>query len=866
MKVLFSILLIFHGVLFGQESLLLKPVTIEAKNMSLEAVLEQITLQTGVHFSYNSESIDPQQKISLVIRQRTLKNALDEIKREIKADYKLIGNQVVLKKKKQSEKPVQTYTISGYFRDAGTSESLPGASIIIENTSTGTITNAYGFYSLSLTEGEYGFIYSYTGYSQQKQKVTLNANTILDLRMELNTQQLSEVLIVSKDNTELIESSQMSKISVNPKSLAGLPEFAGEVGLIKSLQTMPGIKTHSDGSAFFFVRGGNKDQNLILIDEAPVFNPAHLFGYYSVIIPEVAKSISIYKGDIPFEKSERISSLIDVQTRDGNMKSFAINGVLNPLINRFALEGPLKKDKSSFYTSYRRSNFKWLYQQAAPNSDIYLYDFNAKLNFILNNNNRIFFSFFQGKDNLTNNNEGQSGGIRWTNTTSTIRWNHVFNSKLFSNLTLFGSTYNYSLFSQNIKWESEIGSLNLKMDFAWFRNPVQTLKFGLNLGFYESNPGNLVTEQENAAIPKIAQTHSGSKSLYISNEHKLTDKLSFRAGLRMPVWTNRGQTIVYMFDTLYQVVDTLNFQDNERVKTYVNLDPGLSLKYMFDSTSSVKLSYGIYHQYLNLLSNSISPFSSFETWLPAGTNIKPQRAEQFAFGMVKLFSRMNLEFTAEAYYKSLKNQLDYEPHASLLLNPLIEGELRFGSAYSYGAEFMLRRTQGRFSGWISYTWSKTRNKIEGLNGNREFPPFYDRPHDFSIFVSWNMTRKLNFSANWVYYTGSAITTPVGFYHYNGYTVPLYGDKNNDRLPDYHRLDVALTWNLNKPERHYQHSFSFGIYNFYNRQNPVSINFNKIETKEGKFVVPANLYGTQDIVTTQKYLLGIMPSITYKFAL
>ena len=864
--VIIFIICYIPDIIFCQEVSLSKTVTITAADATLEQILEQITSQTGINFSYNSELADQEKKININIKQKSVTEALSEILPEFKLEYELVGDQIVLQKKKSGLVPEKSFTICGFIRDSQTSESLPGATVMIAQTNTGTVSNNYGYYSLTLPQGNYTIHYSYIGFQVQKSEIQLDKNVTLDTKMVFNSKLLNEVIISVDDKLEAIEKSQMSKIVVNPKNLSYLPEFAGEVGLNRCLQTLPGIKTHSDGSSFFFVRGGNKDQNLILIDEAPVFNPSHLFGYYSVIIPEVAKNISIYKADIPVEKGDRISSLIDIQTKDGNMNKFEVNGMLNPLIYRFSLEGPFAKEKASFYTSFRHSNFKWLYRQAAPNSDVYLYDFNGKLNFILNPNNRIFFSFFYGKDNLTNETNNEFGGIRWSNLASTLRWNHIFNRRLFSNLTLFGSSYNYTLLSQDVKWLSEISSFNINFDFTYYLKPQHTFKFGINQSFYRFNPGNLKVEQEITGLPEVSETNSSMTAFYLNNEQNLSKKFSYSAGIRMPIWTNKGPTTIYLFDSSYQVVDTLDFQERESIKTFVNLDPRISLKYMFDSTFSVKLSYGIYHQYLNLISNSISPFSSFEVWLPAGTNIKPQRSDQVAVGFVKFFNKANLEFTTEAYYKYMRNQIDYEPHASLMLNPLIEGELRFGTARSWGLEFMLRRTQGRFSGWISYTWSRVLSKIEGLNNNKEFSPFYDRPHDLSVFLTYNLTRKVNFSANWIYYTGSAITTPVGFYDYNGSTVPLYGEKNNDRLPDYHRLDIAMIWTLNKPERKFQHSLSFGIYNLYNRHNPVSINFNKIESKDGKFVVPANLYGMDDIVTTQEYLLGVMPSITYKFKL
>lgn len=492
-------------------------------------------------------------------------------------------------------------------------------------------------------------------------------------------------------------------------------------------------------------------------------------------------------------------------------------------------------------------------------------DFNAKLNVQINKNNRIYYSIFYGKDNLINEQYADRGGIKWSNFATTFRWNHIFGRRLFSNATIYGSQYNYTLLTGPAEWVSEIGNLNINYDLTHYIRPQTTLKFGINQSYHWFNPGNLTQLEDYSFFPVVQKSQSSKTVFYANGEHDLSDKWSLKLGFRLPIWTNTGPTIVYQFDSSYQVSDTLVIQDKERYKTFVNFDPRISLKFKVDSTSSLKFSYGIYHQYIQMLSNTISPFSSFEVWLPCGTNIKPQRADQVALGYVKYFRKAALELNAEVYYKYLRNQIDYTPHANLLLNPLIEGELRFGDGRSYGFELLLRRTKGRLSGWISYTYSRTLQTIQGLNNNQEFPAFYDRPHDFAIYLSYNLSKRVNISANWIYYTGSAITTPISFYNYNGYTVPLYGDKNNDRLPDYHRLDLALSWRLNKKiEQKFQHNLTFAIYNFYNQHNPVSINFNKIETRDGKFVVPANLFGTSELLNSQKFLLGIMPSITYKF--
>ncbi len=851
---------------FGQDDILRETISISVKEASLDSVLHEITNQSGIHFSYNSTALETNRRITLDFNNVPVKRVMDKIAGDLDLEYKVVKQQIILKPAKKDAENIPGYTISGHIRDSQTGESLPGATIWEATTGKGAISNNYGFYSLTLPGGNYSLRYSFVGFKQEEIKIDLSRDVRKDIGLNLNTAILGEVTITSNEQLEQIEKSQMSRIKVNPASLNTLPEFAGEVGLIKSLQTFPGIKTHSDGSAFFFVRGGNKDQNLILIDEAPVYNPAHLFGYYSVIIPDVAKDISIYKADFPIDKGDRLSSVIDVHTKDGNLNTFGVDGVLNPLIYRVAAEGPIVKEKVSVFTSFRHSNFKWLYSLATENASLYLFDLNAKINWKINNNNRLYYSFFYGKDNFTNRSENDQGGIRWYNFTTTLRWNHIYNDRLFSNLTVYGSAYNYNLLAPGTTWESEITNFSFSYDFTFFRNPQTTLRFGLSQTFHDFNPGNLNYEQENPYVPKISAPRAAKTVYYFNREHTINDRWSWKAGIRMPVWSTSGPAIVYQFDSSYRVTDTLVFQEGDAIESFINLDPRFSFKYKMSRSASLKLSLGIYHQYLHLLSNSISPFSSFEIWMPSGTNIKPQRARQVAFGFAKLFEKAKLELVAESYYKKMFNQIDYEPHASLLLNPLIDGELRFGTARAYGLEISLRRTEGRLTGWISYTWSRVFKKIDGINHNEEFPAFYDRPHDFSIFLSFHLSKRVNVSANWTFYTGSAITTPIGFYNYNGSKVPLYGEKNNDRLPDYHRLDLALAWMLNKPGNKFQHSLNFAIYNFYNRHNPVSINFNKVETKEGKFVVPANLYGTNEIMVTQKYLLGIMPSITYKFKL
>lgn len=850
----------------GQDVMLQKKISIRKQNTALKEILEEITHASGFHFAYNNRKVNTDQVLDFWVEDVTLEKALQQLCEMTQLEYKLVENQIVLKRDRQSmkEKEMQC-TISGFLRDHETGESLIGATIFVEELLAGTATNGYGFYSLTLPKGDYLLSFSYIGYLKQDKQIHLDGNLHLDHDLQVNKELLAPVTIYNHEKKERLKAPQMSEIKLYPKNLITMPEFGGEVGLIKSLQTFPGIKTHSDGSSFFFVRGGSRDQNLILIDEAPIFNPAHLFGYYSIIVPDITREIKIYKGDIPVSQGDRISSLIDIKTKDGNLKQYETHGMLNPLLYRFSFEGPIKKDKSSFFLSYRHSNFKWIYRWFVPDMNLYFGDVAAKLNFMLNKKNRLYFTFFYGVDNFTTQ-EDDAGGIRWDNFTYTLRWNHIFNDKLFSNTMVYFSSYEYKFFVlQNpLTWTSAIETFNLKWDFTYYSSPQTTVRFGFNQSLHGFNPGNLDVDLGDENYAGIYPAKGRKTALYVSREQDFSEKLSFKVGFRMPVWLNYGPTTVYLFDSNYNVSDTLVYASGEKYHRYVNIDPRLSLKYKTGENSSLKLSLGIYHQYLQVLSSSVSPFTPLEVWLPSGSNIKPQRSDQVSLGYQLFFGDRGFELNTEAYYKLMYNQIDYEPHGEILLNPLVEGELRFGKARSYGIECMFSKTKGRLTGWMSYTLSRVFQKVDGLNDNKEFPAYYDRPHDFSIYLSYQLSRLVNFSANWIYYSGSAITTPIGFYQFNEYSVPLYGEKNNDRLPDYHRLDVSLHMKLNRSDKKFEHYLILGIYNLYNRHNPISVNFNKVKTQNGQYVIPANYYGNNNILNTERYILGIMPSMTYKF--
>ena len=675
-------------------------------------------------------------------------------------------------------------------------------------------------------------------------------------------------IIVKTPLKDLLGKQQLGGMELNPDELENMPEFGGESGLIKGLQALPGIATSSDGSAFFFTRGGAKDQNLIIIDDAPIYNPAHLFGFYSIVIPDFSKSIRIYKSDIPVQLGDRLSSIIDIRTKDGNLNKWELTGAFNPLISRFSLEGPLIKGRSSFFISSRQSNFRWIYKNNAPNGVLNFGDFNFKWNVKLNDNNRVYFTLINSRDELANTNtiSDNQGGVKWGNFTYTLRWNHLFNPKLFSNFILYYGNYNYRLFFGADAWESGIGKLSAKSDFTYFANPRFTTRFGLELHGFNINPGKITSEPLASLFPTIEQGNNRHVVMYGNADYQLSDKWQVAAGLRFHTWENLGPARYFTFDEQYQVQDTINRGDGV-FHTYQKVDPRLSLQYQVDSTATLKLSYGYYHQYVQMISNSVSPFTSLEVWLPASPNIRPQWAQHWTLDFVKYFPRPQMEISAALYYKQLGNQIDYKSHAQTLLNPLIEGELRFGRMRTYGFEFLLKKNFGRLSGWLSYTYSRALRQTPDVNGGREYPAFQDRPHDLSLLLNIQVSRRTLFSAYWTAYTGSAFSSPTGFYTFNHQTVPVYGEKNNDRLPDYRRLDIAFKFTLNKrPESKFQHSLTFSIFNALLHPNIVAVNFNKTLDDTSDPIVRAEFVRERDLVATQADLVRFLPSLTYKFKL
>ena len=790
-----------------------------------------------------------------------------------------VEKQVVLRKTKdviianQSEPPVthkkSNYTISGNIVDMKSGESQIGATIFIKELGSGSISNPYGFYSITIPEGTYHFTYSFIGYKDVQREINLNRNSELNIMLEEDTELLQEIVIDASKSIPFVENVQKGHVELKPALISKMPALMGEQDVIKSLQTVPGIKLFADGSTMFHVRGGDRDQNLILLDEAPIYNPSHVLGLFSTIIPGTAKDIKIYKGDLPVQHGGRLSSLIDIKTNEGNLNKFGLSGSIGLAASRISVEGPLKKEKSSFFISGRFSNLNWLPRLVgSSNAKIWFYDLNTKFNVAINAKNRLYFSFYSGKDNFE---DAGNSGIQWGNFAGTLRWNHIFNSKLFSNTTLYSSSYNYYLITSvqnNDRWHSSIGNVSLKSDFSYFINPENNLYFGAKIGYNGFNPGNY--EPGNGilppSVPIVPKKNANEIVLYAGNEQQYFNKISIKYGLRLSIWQNVGPTIEYIYDENYNPVEALKYNNGEIYNTYVELAPRLGLAYQISAMVSAKAFYTRSVQNIHLISNSISPFTNFEVWLPSSLNVKPQKADQLGGGIFVKWPEKSLALSGEAYYKWMDNQIDYVDHASMILNPFIEGELRFGKGRSYGGELQLEKKQGKLTGWIGYAYSRSFRKIPEINNGRAYPTYFDRPHEISLFLAQKLGRKWDISANWIYNTGASITTPTGFYQFESQKVPIYSERGNDRLPDYHRLDFSVNFQLNRPENRFKHYINFSIYNFYGQQNAVYLNFNKTIAGNGDLVVPGDVFPPPLQTASYTYIYSFIPSISYNFKL
>jgi hypothetical protein len=750
------------------------------------------------------------------------------------------------------------FTVSGTIKDSTSGETLLSTAVRVKELSNvGVYSNEYGFYSLTIPEGNYTLVINSFGFAKKEIPIQLTKNLIVNIDLTKpkldKVQELQEVKVTGTKENKNVSGAETGMVKMDVKALEKIPVFAGEKDIIKTFTLTPGFKTAGEGNSGFFVRGGAADQNLILLDEAPVYNASHLLGFFSTFNSDALKEVTLYKGGMPSQYGGRTSSVLDIKMLDGNDKKFHVGGGVGIISSRLSVEGPIVKNKGSFMISGRRTYadvFLKLTEEFKDNR-LYFYDLNLKANYKINDKNRIFLSGYFGQDNLG---LGELFGINWGNATGTIRWNSVLSPKLFSNTSFIFSNYNYKIGINTgtlaVDIRSKIQDFNLKQDFTYIINPKNKLKFGVNAIHHTITPGQIESDDPNFAFEELQDRFAWENAGYISHEWNPSERLSFIYGLRATNFSLMGAGEFYSFDSEGEVTQTTTFEKGEIVQNYFNLEPRFTSSFMVDSASSFKLGYARNVQNLHLISNSTSSTPT-DLWIPSSANVKPEISDQLSFGYFRNFFNNRYELSVEGYYKDMQNQIDYKDGASTIANDKVEGELLYGKGRAYGVELFFKKKYGRFNGWIAYTLSRTEKQIDGINNSEWYAARQDRTHDLSLVGIYDINDKLSVSATWVFYTGSAVTFPSGKYYIDGNIQWLYTERNGYRMPNYHRLDLSVTY-YNKKTDKFESSWNFGIYNAYARENAWTISFRESETDPTK---------TEAV---QIALFRLVPSITYNF--
>jgi hypothetical protein len=757
-------------------------------------------------------------------------------------------------------------TLNGYIKDTSNGESLIGVTVYFPELKAGTTSNAYGFYSITVPSGSYEVQYSYLGYKLQSVRMDLTTDASNNVEMETEATLMQEIQVVDKPLDGNVANVQMSRNNISVEQVKKLPALFGEVDILKNIQMLPGVISAGEGTSSFFVRGGGADQNLILIDEAPIYDPSHLMGLVSVFNADVLKDSELYKGGIPARFGGRLSSILEVRTKDGNNKRFGGAGGLGTLASRIMIEGPIKKDNSSFILSARASNVGLYLKAANTDNGVLFYDLNGKVNWRTNKKNRFFVSAYSGRDKLTF--DGGDAAFGWGNSTATFRWNHLFNDRLFSNVSLIASNFDYSLQindpTMGFKWTSNLQEIAGKYDFTYYLNTKNELTFGYHITGRRFSPATIQPQENSLFIETVFdKMYAIDHGVYISNQQKVSDKLSLDYGLRLSIFQNVGKSDVYLYEDPknnadINRIDTLHYGPWENIKTYVNFEPRLGILYRLSETQSLKVSYNRMVQNTHLITSGSVPLP-FNTWNPSNYYLKPQLADQYAAGYFRNFRDNMFEASVEGYYKKVQNVTDFADNAEIVLNRDLSTEYRQGDSWSYGAEFMVNKTEGRLTGMASYTWSKTMRKIEGVNGGKEFPASYDRRNVLNINAAYDLNRKWTFGASFTYSTGRPTTIPSGRYEYGEYQVDLVTERNGYRLFDFHHLDLSATLRPRRGEsRRFKGEWVFAVYNVYNRKNVFSIYTRAVEDEDGNVPDPTK----REI--RMIYLFPVLPSVTYNF--
>ncbi|MFT3737641.1 MAG: TonB-dependent receptor [Breznakibacter sp.] len=749
--------------------------------------------------------------------------------------------------------------VSGYVKDAETGELLIGATVYVKETKTGGTANSYGFFSVTMPKGDYTLVFAFLGYQSQEHRISLFEDKSMTIQLKPDNAQLAEIQVVGDRAEKHVETPQMGVEKLQAKTIKEVPALMGEVDPIKVIQLLPGVQAASEGSSGFSVRGGNPDQNLILLDEAIVYNAGHMMGFFSVFNNDAVKDLKIYKGDIPARSGGRLASLLDIRMKDGNSQKFSGAGGIGTISSRLTLEGPIGNERTTFLAAGRRTYadifLPLANDEAVRDNKLYFYDLNAKVSHTFSDKDRVFVSGYFGRDVFKNNYSKMDFG----NQTVTARWNHVFSPRLFANFTVLRSNYDYSLGTEGsgtdaFLWESKLTDYSVKADFNYYLNEAHNVSFGIQSIYHDIMPGYARGIGEGAMLDTIKMAHSYTfeHALYAEDVYKISPRINFRYGLRYAVFQNMGKATVYEFGENDEVTGEKTYGKGDIYKTYHALEPRLGLTYLLTPTASLKASYSRTAQFLHLASNSTSG-TPLDVWFPSSPNVKPQLSDQISAGWFKNLDGNKIELSAELFYKKMQNSIDFKDYPDLLLNEHLEGELRFGKSYAYGAEMLVRFNLDKWNGWVGYTYSRSERKINGINDNEWYLSPYDHPHDCSVVLNHRLSKRVMLSGNWVYFTGSPTTFPVGRFESGGTVVPIYSKRNAERMPDYHRLDLGCTIaGKEKPGRRWQGEWVISLYNAYARHNAWSISF--VADEDDPYMTKAQ----------KTYLFSMIPSVTYNF--
>lgn len=765
----------------------------------------------------------------------------------------------------------QQHTISGYVKEESSGESLLGTNVYIKESLKGTNTNQYGFYSLTVPDSSFILVVSYIGFLPQEFPIKLVKDVRLNVNLKRSAIETREVNVTAEEEDRNVHSSEMGRLTLDIEKIKTLPAFLGEVDILKSIQLLPGVSSAGEGNSGFYVRGGGPDQNLILLDEANVYNASHLFGFFSVFNADAIQNVTLTKGNMPANYGGRLSSVLDIQMKEGNNQHLGVQGGLGFVSSRLTVEGPLKKDTGSFIVSARRTFIDIFFGEpfvkkgsAISGNKYFFYDLNAKVNYRLSNKDRVFLSGYFGRDvfNFKSPDSNFFIKVPWGNATATARWNHLFTDRLFLNTSLIYTNYKFEFEGgQNdfsFKLFSGITDYNLKEDFTWLPNVNHTVKFGGQYIFHVFVPSNATAKAGKVSfdIGKILRQYAHDAAVYINDEYEINDRWLINAGLRFTLFEQVGPFDRYLTDPISgEAKDTLHYKQGQNVKTYTHAEPRLAVRYSINHLSSLKASITQNYQYIHLASLSSISLPT-DTWIPSSDKVKPQNGIQYALGYFRNLGINTYESSVEVYYKTMQNQIEYEEGflPENTINSNLDNYLVSGKGWSYGTEFFLKKNKGKFNGWIGYTIAWTKRKFQDLNNGKVFFPKYDRRHDVSVVLSYEISKRWTLGATWIYATGNLNTFPERvFVLSNGNILEDYGgQRNNYRLAPYHRMDVSATLK-GKPHKRYENSWNFSIFNVYNRYNPYIIYFDKT-------------YSSTQITIQAKQisLFPILASVTYNF--